>query len=475
MLKRLFALLAVVAALSTGSPAHAQYKWILGGTGDASCTVPLVNDTVTGTLQNKFVTLTGAGHAINATTGTTTGIVGVCIGGCGMTGTASVQICGIAGVVFDSGGVTQDTYVIPSTTIAGAGLSSNSTTIPTTVESMGEIVSPTTAGAGTYFVLLWRNEPTGSSGGGGGGSGTVTSVGLSAPGIFTVSGSPVTGAGTLAFSLNTENAVTVFAGPVAGSSAAAPTFRVLGATDIPGVSTQYPNDSGTGTTLNKLVKLTSANPSTVIINAAGDTTDSIGICASGCGTTGTATIVQYGTATCAFDGSTTAGDYVQISASVAGDCTDAGATFPVANGQVLGHVNATNSGAGAYSMNIFSPDVVASGGSGKNPYDIGYDYVGTVSASGIVAFTTVREIFLPANLSGSTATCGTAPGSTDVFSLKDNASQIATISLNSSCVATLATTGGLAQTVLANHRLEIDAPGTVHSEADVAITLKATR
>lgn len=70
------------------------------------------------------------------------------------------------------------------------------------------------------------------SGVGGGGGGTVTSVGLAAPGIFTVSGSPVTGAGTLTLGLATETANTVWAGPASGA-AATPTFRALVAADLP--------------------------------------------------------------------------------------------------------------------------------------------------------------------------------------------------------------------------------------------------
>lgn len=64
------------------------------------------------------------------------------------------------------------------------------------------------------------------------GIGTVTSVGLSAPSIFTVSGSPVTASGTLALALANENANTVFAGPSSGV-AAAPTFRGLVGADLP--------------------------------------------------------------------------------------------------------------------------------------------------------------------------------------------------------------------------------------------------
>jgi hypothetical protein len=73
---------------------------------------------------------------------------------------------------------------------------------------------------------------------GGGSGGTVTSVGLadgSTKPIFTVSGSPVTGSGTLTLTLQNQNANTVFAGPASGS-AAQPTFRPLVANDIPSLS-----------------------------------------------------------------------------------------------------------------------------------------------------------------------------------------------------------------------------------------------
>lgn len=68
---------------------------------------------------------------------------------------------------------------------------------------------------------------------GGGGSGTVTSVGLSAPAsILTVSGSPVTTSGTLTLSLAIQGANTVWAGPASGGPAA-PTFRALQPEDLP--------------------------------------------------------------------------------------------------------------------------------------------------------------------------------------------------------------------------------------------------
>jgi len=63
------------------------------------------------------------------------------------------------------------------------------------------------------------------------GGGTVTSVGLAMPSIFTVSNSPVVGAGTLTAALNTQADNLVFAGPITGGPLA-PTFRALDSSDI---------------------------------------------------------------------------------------------------------------------------------------------------------------------------------------------------------------------------------------------------
>jgi hypothetical protein len=66
------------------------------------------------------------------------------------------------------------------------------------------------------------------------GAGSVTSVALSLPSIFTVSGSPVTTSGTLTGSLTTQVANTIFSGPTGGGSAT-PTFRLMVPADIPGI------------------------------------------------------------------------------------------------------------------------------------------------------------------------------------------------------------------------------------------------
>lgn len=68
--------------------------------------------------------------------------------------------------------------------------------------------------------------------------GTVTSVSLALPAIFSISGSPVTSSGTLTGAFTTQAANIVFAGPASGA-AASPTFRALVALDIPSLASVY--------------------------------------------------------------------------------------------------------------------------------------------------------------------------------------------------------------------------------------------
>ena len=98
-----------------------------------------------------------------------------------------------------------------------------------------------------------------SGGGGGGGTGTVTSVSLTGDGtIFnsTVSGSPITVAGTLAPALLTQSANTFLAGPSTGS-AVAPSFRYLGVNDFAASPAANKvlgiNAAGTGTEYKSIV------------------------------------------------------------------------------------------------------------------------------------------------------------------------------------------------------------------------------
>lgn len=68
-----------------------------------------------------------------------------------------------------------------------------------------------------------------------GGTGTVTSVAMTVPSIMGITGSPITGSGTLALTLNSQTASKFLASPV--SSSAVPGFRGLDPIDIPALAT----------------------------------------------------------------------------------------------------------------------------------------------------------------------------------------------------------------------------------------------
>jgi hypothetical protein len=82
------------------------------------------------------------------------------------------------------------------------------------------------------------------------GSGSVTSVGLSLPNIFTVTNSPVTTTGTLTATLASQTANHVFAAP--NGSAGSPTFRALVAADIPTLTANKISDFDTQVRTNRL-------------------------------------------------------------------------------------------------------------------------------------------------------------------------------------------------------------------------------
>lgn len=94
--------------------------------------------------------------------------------------------------------------------------------------------------------------------------GTVTSVALSMPAIFSVSGSPITGSGTLTASLANQSANIVFAGPTSGSGA--PTFRALVAGDLPSHTASLISDFDTQVRTSRLDQM-AAPTSAVSLNS----------------------------------------------------------------------------------------------------------------------------------------------------------------------------------------------------------------
>lgn len=96
----------------------------------------------------------------------------------------------------------------------------------------------------------------------------VTSVGLSGSAVFSVSGSPVTGSGTIALALATQAANTLLVGPASGGPTA-PTFRTLATADLPTTAVTagtYGNATHTGQfTVDATGRITSASSTAIVV------------------------------------------------------------------------------------------------------------------------------------------------------------------------------------------------------------------
>jgi len=196
------------------------------------------------------------------------------------------------------------------------------------------------------------------------------------------------------------------------ASATIPSVSFTGAvtnSQLPTVLTSLvPNEGTTGTTLNMLAKPTAANPTTVIITTAGDT-NAFGIVVAGAGTTGNAQVSFSGQTPCVFDGATTAGDFVQVSATVNGNCHDAGAVRPTA-GKIVGRVLSTNGGAGTYNVFLFSEGTqgatqtnIANTFTTLQTFTGGENQSGTATFTGTTSVSNLNSIIYADQQAGATA------------------------------------------------------------------------
>lgn len=142
---------------------------------------------------------------------------------------------GAAGQLLQSAGAGEYVWVSASNLSVGSadnlnGGDTNQLVVQTAPDTTGFVPAPTIASTFLKYDgsdLIWDSVA---------GAGTVTSVALSLPAEFDVTGSPITSAGTLTGNWAVQNANLVFAGPATGS-AATPGFRSLVNADIPSTLT----------------------------------------------------------------------------------------------------------------------------------------------------------------------------------------------------------------------------------------------
>lgn len=124
-----------------------------------------------------------------------------------------------------------DGSTVPIYTVSGSPVTTSGTITETLKTQTANTVfaGPTSGGVAqpTFRALVTADLPAG--------VGTVTSVafadGSNTP-IYTISGSPITGSGTITETLATQAKNLVFAGPASGSNAQ-PTFRAIATADLP--------------------------------------------------------------------------------------------------------------------------------------------------------------------------------------------------------------------------------------------------
>jgi hypothetical protein len=145
-----------------------------------------------------------------------------------------------------SGTVTSVDMTVPAGfTISGNPISTNGTlALGLATENQGTVwaASSTTSSVPSFRALVSTDLPVG--------TGTVTSVGVALPSIFTTVGSPVTTSGTITSILINEAANSVFAGP--NGSTGVPTFRALVGADIPAINLATSGAGGVTGSLNPL-------------------------------------------------------------------------------------------------------------------------------------------------------------------------------------------------------------------------------
>lgn len=152
-----------------------------------------------------------------------------------------------AGVAFTAAGQALELWPALTFSAGQSFVVFNDGAFPFLLQEQGGATTIGQAQTGTaYYLTLLDNTTTGGVWDvprplGGSGTGTVTSIALTMPSIFTVSGSPIFSGGTIEVTQNAQVANSFLSGPTSGA-AAAPAYRAIVPNDMP----TFVGDSGSG-------------------------------------------------------------------------------------------------------------------------------------------------------------------------------------------------------------------------------------
>lgn len=215
--------------LSFSNPSAGNVQLSLGGTlsvagGGTGTSSPAMtagsNISITGTWPNNTISFSGTLPVVNGGTGlTTVGTSGQCL-----TSNGTAMMWGSCG---------------PASLFIASGDLSGTSSSQTVIGLEGRPLSSVAPAPGQ--MLEWNGTTWGPATLSG--LGALTSVGLSLPSIFAVTGTPVTSSGTLTGTLVNENTNTIFAGPPTGA-AGVPSFRPLAGPDIPAINVGISGNGG---------------------------------------------------------------------------------------------------------------------------------------------------------------------------------------------------------------------------------------